>query len=48
LLTSQQMDVSGDTHILPTFRNRKCGTIEHQNVWAVWFVWIFWGRDGTL
>jgi len=27
--------VSGDTHILPTFRNRTYGTIERQNVWAM-------------
>ena len=26
LLTSQQVEVSGDNHAVPTFRNRACGT----------------------
>jgi hypothetical protein len=48
LLTSQQMEVSGDTRAPLTFRNRSSGANGKQVLWAMWIVWIFWRTDITV
>ena len=48
LLMSQLMEVSGDTHVLPSYRNRACGTNWMGECVAMWLVWVFWRRDRSL
>ena len=45
LLTSQQMEVSGDTPAHTHSGISLVVQMERQNMWAMWIVWIFWRSD---